>query len=204
MSVARSRFARPVSPGAAGVRTVGWWGMVIAIVLFVHLVGGFLVAALYLRSGQAAWPPAGIDAPPVLRPAVAAGLAVLAAVVMHASLRRVRRQDDAADGPGHLPGLLVTTLLGVGSVAALVWSYADVGVRWDEHAYGSVLWVLGWVQGLVVASTTIGTVVLAVQAGRRILAGGHDDEAEVLVLGWWFAAVTSVAVLVVAHALGRW
>lgn len=204
MSVARSRFARPVSPGAAGVRTVGWWGMVITIVLLVHLVGGFLVAALYLRSGYPTWPPAGIEAPPVLRPAVAAGLAVLAASVMHASLRRVRREDDVADGRSHLAGLLVTVVLGMASVAALAWSYADVGVRWDEHAYGSVLWVLGWVQGIVVASTTIGNAVLAVQAGRRMLVGGHDDEAEVLVLAWWFAAVTSVAVLVVAHALGRW
>lgn len=202
MSVARSRFARPVSPGAAGARTVGWWGMVIAIVVLVHFVGGFLVAALYLRSGNPTWPPDGIAAPPVLRPAVAAGLAVLAALAMHAGLRRLRRRDDPA-GSSYLPGLLLVALLGTGSVLVLAWSYADVDVRWDEHAYGSVVWVLGWLQGVVVGAAVVGTLVLAAQAGRGVLAGRHDDEAGVLVLYWWFTAFASVALLLGVHALGR-
>lgn len=203
MTVARSRFARPVAPGADGARTVGWWGMVIGFVVLVHLVGGFVVGALYLRSGHATWPPEGIPAPSMLRPAVAAGLAVLAAVVTHATLHRGRRSGGTEER-SPLVGLAAGVLLGAASVGVLAWAYTDVGVRWDEHAYGSVLWVLGWVQGLVVASATTGSVVVAVQAARRVLSGGHDDEAEVLVLLWWFAALTSVAVLVTAHGLGRW
>ena len=194
MTVQSSRFARPVAPGAEHARTIGWWGMLLGIIALAHFVGALVVAYLYLRAGHAEWPPAGVELPQLTLPAVATALTAVAATLATLEVRWTARH-----GPVGMAGALGAMLTGILAIVVRAAVLTDAGFRWDEHAYGSLYWLLNATDITLVAAAVIGSATILAQHAMGDYDTEHHDEIRVLSLYWWFAVAASVALYVVTN-----
>jgi heme/copper-type cytochrome/quinol oxidase subunit 3 len=193
----RSRTADPVTDAGLQGLTVGAWGMIQTIIVMVVGTAGLATAALYLHSGQPAWPPEGITAPGIGYSLVAVGFAVASCVAV--LVARVRLLDDAR--PDTAVGLLATAGSLAAAIAALVADLRALDFRWDEHAYTSLYWVLvaTAVVYLGVALLLVVTVLLQRLAG--LLDPVRMLELDNVVLWVLFSAVATAGLLFLVHWL---
>jgi heme/copper-type cytochrome/quinol oxidase subunit 3 len=194
MTVQSSRFARPVAPGAENARTIGWWAIVLGIFALAHFVGALIVAYLYLRAGHAEWPPAGVDPPPLLLPAIATGAVAVGAVLATVEARWTARQ--AALG---MLGALGALVAGVVAVTIRMFALFGAEFRWNEHTYGSLYWLLGMLDVVLVGSAVIGSAALLAQHAMGDYDEQNYDEIIVLSVYWWFVVASSVALYITNH-----
>jgi cytochrome c oxidase subunit 3 len=126
----------PVS--AMGPRSLLWWGtfgfMLIEGMGFV-LAGG---AYLYLRGQATTWPLAG-HPPPDHWAGLLFSLIAIASVVPNLWLARRAKSKDA---PAVRWGVVVMTAIGVLLLVVRGFEFAHLNVRWDDDAYGSLVWLL--------------------------------------------------------------
>ncbi|MFA9443920.1 cbb3-type cytochrome c oxidase subunit I [Egicoccus sp. AB-alg6-2] len=183
-----------------GGRSIGWWGTVLGVIALGHLVGAVLVAAIYLRSRTATWPPAAVDPPDFTAAVVAAGLALAAGVLASVAERRTRAGKGAA-----------TVLLVVGGIAAAVGAglhlaftlLADLPVA--EHAYWSMWWLTGALGLTLLVTLALMLWVAAWHVGvRGVVRTGHDAELEVVRLWTWATAVSLVSLVLVMAGVSVW
>jgi heme/copper-type cytochrome/quinol oxidase subunit 3 len=194
MSVKGSRFARPISPGAADAQTIGWWAMLLGLIALANFVGGIIVAYLYLRVGHAEWPPPGFDPPPLTLAGIAVGLTAVAALLATLEVRWT-----ASRGPVGMAGAIGAMVAGSVAAGLHVASLLGAGVMWDDHAYGSLLWLLGGTATLLVAAGVIGSAAILTQHAMGDYGPDRHDEIRVLSLYWWFAVAGSAALYVTAY-----
>lgn len=121
-----------------GPRSLVWWGTL----GFMLLEGsGFVLAAgayLYIAGQGGPWPPPG-DAAPALLFGVLFTAALLASEPPNLWLEAQARAKKAAQVRW---GALAMTLIGLALVALRMFEFANLNVRWDHDAYGSVVWLL--------------------------------------------------------------
>lgn len=196
MTVRSSRFTRPVAPGTADARTIGWWGMLLGIIALTHLVGGLIVAYLYIRAGNPRWPPQGVERPDLLIPAVAPVLTLVAAVFATLEVRWTERRATVG-----MVGATTAIVVGIVAVLARVYALRDVGFLWDEHAYGSIYWLLNATDITLVASGVVGSAVLLAQHAMGAYDEERTDEIRVLSLYWWFVVAASVALYITVNVV---
>lgn len=194
MTVRSSRFTRPIAPGTSDARTVGWWGMVLGIIALTHFVGAIIVAYLYIRAGNPQWPPPGVERPDLLVPAIAPVLTLVAAVFATLEVRWTERRATLG-----MVGASVAIIVGIAAVLARVYALWDPQFLWDDHAYGSVFWLLNWTDMLLVTSGVIGSAVLLAQHAMGDYDEDRTDEIRVLSLYWWFVVVASVALYITVN-----
>jgi heme/copper-type cytochrome/quinol oxidase subunit 3 len=125
-------------PDAAfGARTVLWWGLL----GFILIEGGaFALAAgayLFLMGHTSPWPPTPTP-PPLLWGAVFTLLMVVSEAPNVLTNRAAKRQDER----GMQLGLIAMSLCGVGLVVVRWLEFGAMNVRWDDNAYGSIVWAL--------------------------------------------------------------
>jgi cytochrome c oxidase subunit 3 len=196
MSIHTSRTADAL-PGAGRTATMGTWGLWLTIVVLAMFVAGLSAAALYLHTGQEAWPPEGIERP-------GAGLAVLATVIAFAGaavlslgLSRMgagSRRRSAIFVAGSFALLTASVIVLIADIQALTF-------RWDVHAYGSVYWIL---TGAAATFLSVGVLMTGAVLIQSIV-GLVDDERhlEFTNAAWyvWFAALTTGVLLTLVHLL---
>lgn len=196
MSIERSRTAHPVVDAPRGL-TMGSWAMWITLTALSTGIAGLAAAALYLHSGQPAWPPAELSRPSPLY-AVAMIIATTAgALIIHRAKVQLRSGAQQAATASLLLGGAVTTAVVL--LAAL--DIANAGFRWDAHAYASIYWVNTIGAALFVA---VGVLMIAAVTVQRLI--GVVDEERMLELevtsGYlWWTIFAVVALLAPAHLL---
>lgn len=196
MSIERSRTAHAVVDAPRGL-TMGSWAMWITLTALSTGIAGLAAAALYLHSGQPAWPPAPLTRPTALYSLAMLALTVAGAIVTHRAKVQLREgQRQAATASLLLAGALTT---GVLLVAGL--DLANAGFRWDAHAYASIYWV-----NTIGAATfvAVGVLMLAAVTVQRLI--GVVDEERMLELevtsGYlWWSIFAAAALLSVVHLL---
>jgi heme/copper-type cytochrome/quinol oxidase subunit 3 len=121
-----------------GPRSTLWWGVL--TLLSIEGMGMVMVGVglLYYRQNFAAWPPAGTP-PPGLAAAVANTALLLVSVApMALTSMAARRFDRLWTGLG----FALLTVIGGASCVLRGFELAALNCRWDDHAYGSAVWLL--------------------------------------------------------------
>jgi cytochrome c oxidase subunit I+III len=131
---------------ANGSLAVGWWGMLLTLLIFVVALGSLIYSYFYLRLAVTDWPPPGVPDPPLLLPVVNVGVLLASAGVMLWAVRSIRagRQERLR------AGLAASFLLNVAFVGLQLFESSRLGFGWTDHAYGSIF------------TTTAGTMTLMV------------------------------------------
>jgi cytochrome c oxidase subunit I+III len=196
IGIAAARGARPIEVGGA---SIGWWGAVLGLIAIAHLVAATWVAAIYLRSRVATWPPAAVDPPGFELGGIAVALGVVAAVLAVIASRRTAAGRT-----------LAIPLLVVGAVAALVAAglrgsttiFADHPIT--EQAYWSIRWFLGAVDVVLLATVAFVLGLSAFHVHRRVFVTGHHAQLAVAALWAGVSAVLVAGSYVVQLAVSVW
>ncbi|WP_029030751.1 cytochrome c oxidase subunit 3 [Salinarimonas rosea] len=147
-----TRFAKQTHPLYAGI--IG----LIAIELTV--VAMLVVSYSYLMLTAPEWPPAGLAPAPLLWPSVNLGLLLTSMVTMRWAGNRI----TAGDRRGLILGLLASVSLHALVLVFRALEMAAYEFRWDDHAYGSLMWTISGFHFTHVASAIVGTLVVAILA----------------------------------------
>ncbi|MDB5451934.1 MAG: cytochrome oxidase subunit [Caulobacteraceae bacterium] len=142
---------------AFGARTLMWWG-VLGFILIEG--GGFALACgsyLFLMSHTDPWPPHYAQ-PPLLVSTLLAAMAVASELPNIWTKRMALRKNER----GVQIGLVVMSLIGVALVAMRFWEFHVLNVRWDDNAYGSIVWALLFLHTTHLVTDLSDTIVVAV------------------------------------------
>ena len=153
---------RPVDPQSEGPgRGTTWYGTCIGVLVIATGFAAMLFSYFYLRLDEASWPPAGLPVPDPVLPAIAAALVAASGAVLWWGLRAAQRSAEGVTS-GRI-GLGVSAALGVAAAVLLSVSMRGLDMAPGDHAYASIVLVMGWGMVLLLG---IGVAVLLSSAIR--------------------------------------
>lgn len=124
--------------GTADSRALLWWGNLGMIVIegsmFVMTIGTYL----YLKTANLDWPPSNVPRPDLVLPSIGMGL-LLVSIAFAVIADRAALRDDIH---GIRLGLGLCTLTSVVFLFIRAACVAQLGFKWSDHAYGSIVWVM--------------------------------------------------------------
>jgi len=177
------------SPQVLGVGVVVW--LASELMFF----SGLFAAYFTLRSLGDVWPPEGAELDR-LRTAAATVVLVGSSGTMHLAVAAARRDDR----PGAVRWLGATALLGTLFLANQVTEYAQAPFQIDDHAYGSIFYVMTGFHGLHVLGGLIFMGAVAAAVAGRSRAPVHQT-VEVCGYYWHFVDVVWVAMFATIYVM---
>lgn len=178
--VARDRLPAYVS----GSRAVGWWGIVLLILIESIVFASLILTYYYLKVYAPEWPLGGIEKPKLLLPTIGATLLLGSIAPMYWAESGIRRGQKRR----LRIGLAICLVMGAVFMVLKVVEYSGVDYTWSTNAYGSVVWtIVGFHSGHVIA-LLLKTAAIGVLAWQ----GYFDERRHVAVQGnalyWYFVA----------------
>lgn len=182
-----------------------WWGILGLVIVEVTVVGAMLASYFYLGVVQGStpalehlprsWPPPGIEPLPLLYPTLnLLLLGACAASMLYAG--KVMRKDQR----GRLVASFVGCTIAGLAVLYLRWQQlALLDFRWDEHAYGSMVWLLMGFHFLHVTSAVVGTAAIGLLAARGYYGSKRKLAVDVDTLYWYFVAFVWLPIYLVLY-----
>lgn len=180
--------------------SASWWGTLAYMLIEGTGFALMLVVYLYLWSLSAEWPPEG-GGLPRLGPGSWVSAILLASIIPNVwVMRRARARDLRAVRWG----LLVMSALGIASLVPRIFEFAALGARWDDNAYGSVLWILLGLHTAHVLTDLADTLVLCAlmftrHGGTARRFGDVDDNA----LYWMFVVAAWLPIYILIYWVPR-
>jgi len=181
-----------------GAKSPVWWGTL----GFVAIEGtGFVLAIgahLYLWTQNAEWPLSA--APPDPWPGTLNLGILLASLLPNAWVDRAAHRQDLRKVR---IGLVVMTLLGLAPLVVRGFEFADLGVRWDQNAYGSMVWLLLGLHTLHLATDAGDTLVLTALMFTRHAHGKRFSDVSDNAFYWYFVVGAWVPIWLLLYVLPR-
>lgn len=132
---------------AFGSRDPLWWAVALLVAIEGTMLALLAVSYFYIRSRTTPFPPVAIPRTIAWLSTIELGVWLVSALPTYAA----GRAAIAGDLPRMRRQLILATVLGVVAAALRWYQFHLLPMRWDSHAYGSVVWsLLGlqWVHGL--------------------------------------------------------
>jgi len=127
-----------LAPGGFGHRSILWWGtmgiMLIEGMAFAITIGAYF----FLRTRSVYWPPPHVP-PPDLRWGTINTLILLVSGIPNELAKKAAEKIDLQKVR---LWLVVCIILGAAFNAVRWMEFAELNVRWDQYAYGSITWFL--------------------------------------------------------------
>lgn len=178
---------------AFGSRTTPWWGTV----AFVAIEGtGFaLVIAtyLYLAAVNPEWPQGPV---PSHWPGTAMTIVLLASIVPNWYTDQLARKLDLR---GVRIAMVVMTAIGFVTLAIRAWGFANLDIRWDANAYGSVIWLILGLHATHLVTDVGDTIVLAVLMFTRHAQPRRFSDVTDNAFYWYFVVASWLPLYVLVY-----
>ena len=177
-----------------------WWGIAGAVAIELVVVANLLTSYFYLALGNEAWPPEGTNPPELLW----GSLVVIALLLSAVTMWWAGRGSDAGNRTQLALGVTASCLLATMALGFRGLQFAAFETRWDEHAYGSIVWAIAGFHFTHVVSALLGTAVVAVLAWRGYFTPQRQLAVVVDTLYWYFVAGVSLPIYIVLFWVPRW
>jgi heme/copper-type cytochrome/quinol oxidase subunit 3 len=164
-----------------GHRGLIWWGTVGFMVIEGSMFVIGLVVYFYLRLNVEQWPPSLPDPDPSY--GTANLLLVFVSLVPAAISKRAAEKFDLERSRRWLA---VLVLMGIGSLVLRAFEYPALNCRWDDNAYGSIVWVLLSMHTIHVATDVVDSAVLLVMAATKPMTRKRFVDLSENSLYWYF------------------
>lgn len=182
-----------------GYHTTLWWGVVMMLTIETAALAMTGVGYVYLRQNFEGWPPLGTPAPGLIAATTNTALLLLSLIPM-------RVVESAARGfrrTALLVSLAVMTLLGVAHCILRGFELAALNCRWDDHAYGSAVWLLVGMHAAHLVGATLEnlllTLVIAGPVERK-----HYVDADSNAFYWYFIVGAWIPIYVLVYLWPHW
>ncbi len=183
--------------GTADSRSLLWWGnlgmMVIEGTMFAMLVAAYL----YLRVTNLDWPPGTVLPPDLVAPTVELALFLLALIPSRVIDRApLSRSVGAAKA-----GMLILVLGGIAILIVRAMAVAQLGFKWSDHAYGSVIWFAIGMHTFHVIAATGETAILLVYCMVRPVLKHQLLDIRCTAVYWYFVIAMWVPFYAIIYVL---
>jgi len=182
-----------------GTASVTWWGTLGFMLLEGSGFALVIAIDLYLASLAPEWPPA---PPPDLLPGTLLTLVLLASVVPNVLLSRWAERQELRKVRW---GIAAMCAIGLVPLVLRGFEFGVLHVRWDENAYGSILWLMLGLHTTHLITDIADTIVLA-----ALMATHHGDnprrfgDVQDNALYWNFVVATWLPIYLCIYWLPRW
>lgn len=145
-----------------------WWGFMGMIAIETAVFASLVVSYYYLRMSADAWPPEPLALPELVLPTVNTFFLLISSGAMIWADRGIKNGDQRQLGLGLTSGIVLALIF----LALKAYEYLhELGYRWDDHAYGSIVWTIAGFHSAHVTALVLKTVVVATLAWK-----GHFTE----------------------------
>jgi len=181
-----------------GHRGLIWWGTVGFMVIEGSMFAIALVVYFYLRLNVEDWPPGLPDPDPSYG---TANLILVLVSLVPAVISK--RAAEAFQLQRTRTWLLVLVLMGIASVILQAFEYSALNCRWDDNAYGSMVWVLLSMHTIHVSTDVVDSVVLLVMAWTKPMTRKRFVDLSENSLYWYFIVAWWIPIYVVIYFAPR-
>lgn len=197
----KQRIVRDVSSlpqSGFGPRTTPWWGTLGFVAI--EAMGFALVVAtyLYLVYVNAQWP---IGQPPDHWAGTAMTVLLLVSVLPNKLANNAARRNDLR---ATQRWLVVMSAIGMVTLAIRAYEFTALNIRWDDNAYGSVLWVTLGLHATHLITDVADTLVLAALMFTRHATKRRFSDVTDNVFYWYFVVVTWLPIYLLVYWVPRW
>jgi heme/copper-type cytochrome/quinol oxidase subunit 3 len=183
---------------AFGPASLGWWGtlgfMLIEGMAFVLGAGAYF----YLMANETHWPPGG--EPPSLEYGTVFTVLALLSEIPNVWLSR---RTHAGDIRGLRIGIWIMVAFGVALMVIRGYEFGALNIRWNDNAYGSIIWALMLMHSVHIATDLYDSIVLAVIATVHEPDARKRSDVADNVMYWHFVVVAWLAVYVLVYLVPR-
>ena len=175
-----------------------WWGTLAFVVIEgVGFIFGTAVY-LYLQTHNLSWPLG--PQPGLLWPSLLTALMVLSEIP-NTWLKRVSSRHDLVRVR---IGLIVMSVIGIAAIVLRGFELTTLNIRWDDNAYGSIVWALIGLHTAHIVTDVFETLVITVAlfigpVDMRRFADVDDNQSY-----WDFVVLSWLLVYVTIYWLPRW
>jgi cytochrome c oxidase subunit 3 len=179
-------------------RSLMWWGtlglMAIEGTVFALAVASYF----YLRSHVDRWPPSGLP-PDLLWGIVNTVILVVSGLPNH----WVKRVSERLDLKSVRIGLVVCLAFSFAFLLVRIFEFRSLNARWDEDAYGSMVWMLLGLHTVHLLSDTVDTAVLTVLMYTGPLEATRFVDVSENALYWYFVVWSWLPIFAVIYLVPR-
>lgn len=100
--------------------------------------------------------------------------------------------------------LIAMSMVGLVALAIRAYEFANLNVKWDENAYGSILWVILGLHTTHLATDVGDTIVLAVLMFTRHATDRRFSDVTDNVFYWYFVVLSWLPLYVLLYWIPRW
>jgi cytochrome c oxidase subunit 3 len=183
---------------AYGNRSLMWWGTLGMILIESTVFIIAIVTYFYLRERVNDWPPSG--AQPALLYGTLNTLILLASAIPNEWTRRVAEKEDLK---AVRIGLVICILFGVAFLIVRVFEFGALNTRWNESAYGSVVYALMTLHTIHLITDFIDTVVLGALMFIGPLSGRRFVDVSENAFYWYFVVISWLLIYATVYLAPR-
>ncbi len=185
----------PLPSEVTGSRSVGWWGLICLLLNEIVLFASLIASYLYLRFNSPAWPPAGVEKPELVLPAIMTVILLSSSVFMQMAERGIKQDDQ-----GRLrTGLLIAFGLAVVFLGLQAWEYTHSPLSPTENAYGSLFFAITGIHGIHVLMAVLMNGYLQARARLGHFNARRYQGIENVTLYWHFVDVVWLFIVAVIY-----
>ncbi|SFQ08437.1 cytochrome c oxidase subunit 3 [Tranquillimonas alkanivorans] len=172
-----------------------WWGILAAVAIEAAVVANLLTSYFYLWARTDAWPPEGVEPPPLLWPTLILVVLPLSSVTMWWA----GKGSDAGRMRQLALGVSASVLLACVAIGFRSIQIAQFDILWSDHAYGSILWAITGFHYTHVVSAIVGTAAVAILAWMGYFTPERQLGVVVDTLYWYFVAGVYLPIYLVLY-----
>jgi cytochrome c oxidase subunit III len=180
----------------SGSRAPLWWAMVLLLVIESAVFGTLISTYFFLKMLSPVWPPPGIDPPKLLLPTINTVILLASSIPIFIADRGITKGSRTR----LLWGMSIGGAMAIVFLVLKVVEYADVPYRWDDHAYGSIVWLIVGFHSSHVASVVLKALVVVTLGFRGFFNEKRHLGVQINGLYWHFV----VAVWVPLYLMLYW
>ncbi len=172
--------------GTTDSRGLIWWGNLAMMAIEGSIFALALATFIYLRMKNLDWPPATVPKPDMLWPIVNLILLLVSAIPAWIADRAAVQEKMT----GVHIGLSLFNLAGVVFLIIRVINMANLGYKWSDHAFGSIVWVTVGLHTFHTVAATAENVLLHVYVLVRPVTKKRYLDVRCAAVYWYFVVLS--------------
>lgn len=172
--------------GTIDSRALIWWGNLGMMVIEGTMFALVIATYLYLRTVNIDWPPSTVQPPVLFWPTLDLLILIVTVAPVLWADRAAKREEK---GPVFV-GLLAVVVAGLVVLFCRYRILANLGYRWSDHAYGSLIWVIFGLHILHVLAATCESGLLAFYCAVWPMTKKKYLDVRCTAVYWYFVVIT--------------
>jgi cytochrome c oxidase subunit III len=188
-----------------GAQSPVWWGIVIMCVIETAMMAVTIAAYFYLRLNFSQWPPLGTAQPNLGIPTLTLAVLLISAAPMRiADKLSVALNNEGKNDHAMWFWMWVATILGIVALVLRAYEFGALRCRWDDNAYGSIVWFVLGLHTTHILASVVETLVLLVHVHGKPVHPKHRLDVQVDGVYWYFLVSWGVVVYLTLYWSPRW